>query len=83
MSIFEKILADRFAKVAQENGGKLGIFTSPDGLYTVFRYPSGNGQTTTNCYNRITGNNIFNKSHPIKISANVNVLPLNRAGLRV
>lgn len=83
MSIFEKILADRFAKVAQENGGKLGIFTSPNGLYTVFRYPSGGGQTTTNCYNRVTGNNIFNKTHPTKVSTNVTVFPTNRAGLRV
>lgn len=83
MSIFENVLADRFAQVAKKNGGELGIFLSPNGLYKVFRYPSGGGQITTECYHCVTGNNIFNKSHPIKVSANVNVLPINRAGLRI
>lgn len=83
MSIFEKILAERFGKVAQENGGILGIFKSPNRLYTVYKYPSGNGQTTVTCYNSITGNNTFNKTHPTKVLKNIAAFPTNRAGLRV
>lgn len=83
MSIFENILAERFGKVAQENGGKLDILMSPNGLYKVFKYPSGNGQITIECYHHVTGIPIFNKSHPTRVSTNIRTFPPNSAGLRI
>lgn len=85
MSIFEKILAERFGEVARKNGGKLGIFKSPNGLYTVYKYPSGAGQTTIECYNNVTNINNFNKSYLTRVSkkTNIGTFPSSSSGLRI